>query len=88
MGKKLLFVFNPKSGKGLIKNYLIDIIDTMVKADYEVTASPMTMAGLSCEVTASAEQIPSTCTRMGWLRLRGLANTSLFSFENSLLIVL
>lgn len=38
MGKKLLFVFNPKSGKGLIKNYLIDIIDTMVKADYEVTA--------------------------------------------------
>ena len=37
MSKKLLFVFNPKSGKGLIKNYLVDIVDTMVKADYEVT---------------------------------------------------
>ena len=37
MNKKLLFVFNPKSGKGLIKNYLVDIVDTMVKADYEVT---------------------------------------------------
>ena len=37
MSKKLLFIFNPKSGKGLIKNYLVDIVDTMVKADYEVT---------------------------------------------------
>ena len=37
MSKKLLFVFNPKSGKGLIKNYLVDIVYTMVKADYEVT---------------------------------------------------
>ena len=37
MSNKLLFVFNPKSGKGLIKNYLVDIVDTMVKADYEVT---------------------------------------------------
>lgn len=38
MSKKLLFVFNPRSGKGLIKNYLVEIIDTMVKAGYEVTA--------------------------------------------------
>ncbi len=37
MSKKLLFVFNPRSGKGLIKNHLVDIVDTMVKADYEVT---------------------------------------------------
>ena len=36
MKKRLLFVFNPKSGKGLIKNYLVDIVDTMVKAGYEV----------------------------------------------------
>ena len=35
--KKLLFVFNPKSGKGLIKNYLLDIVDTMVKAGYDAT---------------------------------------------------
>ena len=37
MSKKLLFVFNPKSGKGLIKNHLVDIVDIMVKAGYEVT---------------------------------------------------
>lgn len=35
--KKLLFVFNPRSGKGLIKNHLLDIVDTMVKAGYETT---------------------------------------------------
>lgn len=35
--QKLLFVFNPKSGKGLIKNHLLDIVDVMVKAGYETT---------------------------------------------------
>ena len=34
---KLLFVFNPRSGKGLIKAHLVDIVDVMVKAGYEVT---------------------------------------------------
>ena len=38
--KKLLFVFNPFSGKALIKNHLLEIVDTMVKADYEVTIYP------------------------------------------------
>lgn len=37
MSKKLLFIFNPRSGKGLIKNSLVDIVDIMVKAEYEVT---------------------------------------------------
>ncbi len=37
MKKKLLFIFNPCSGKGQIKNKLMDIIDIMVKAGYEVT---------------------------------------------------
>ena len=37
MKKKLLFIFNPCSGKGQIKNKLMDVIDTMVKAGYEVT---------------------------------------------------
>ncbi|MBQ2706527.1 MAG: YegS/Rv2252/BmrU family lipid kinase [Agathobacter sp.] len=36
-GRKLLFVFNPKSGKGLIKNHLLEIVDAMVKAGYETT---------------------------------------------------
>lgn len=38
--RKLLFVFNPKSGMGLIKNQLLDIIDIMVKAGFEPTVYP------------------------------------------------
>lgn len=38
--KKLLFLFNPFSGKGLIKNKLLEIVDTFVKNEYEVTIHP------------------------------------------------
>lgn len=38
--RKLLFVFNPKSGKGLIKNQLLEIVDIMVKAGYDPTVYP------------------------------------------------
>ena len=38
-------VFNPFSGKALIRNCLLDIVDTMVKADYEVTIYPTQRAG-------------------------------------------
>lgn len=37
MVKKLLFIINPKSGKGQIKNHLLHIIDMFVKNDYDVT---------------------------------------------------
>lgn len=37
MNKKLLFIFNPHSGKGLIRNDLVDIVDTMIKAEFDVT---------------------------------------------------
>lgn len=40
MDKKMLFVYNPRSGKGLIKNKLADIIDIFTKAKYEVTVHP------------------------------------------------
>ena len=43
--KKLLFVFNPFSGKAQIKNQLLDIVDVMVKADYEVTIYPTQARG-------------------------------------------
>ena len=43
--KKLLFVFNPHSGKAQIRNQLLDILDTMVKAEYEVTAYPTQESG-------------------------------------------
>ena len=38
--KKLLFVFNPHAGKGMIKNNLCDIIDIFTKNGYEVMAYP------------------------------------------------
>ena len=47
MKKKLLFIFNPHSGKGLIKNKLLEIVDIMVKADYEVTIMLFTFTFLS-----------------------------------------
>lgn len=37
MSKKLLFIFNPRSGKGQIKPHLVDIVDVFVKAHYDVT---------------------------------------------------
>ncbi len=40
MGKKLLFVLNPFSGKAQIKHNLLKIIDTFVKAGWEVTVHP------------------------------------------------
>lgn len=40
MKKKLLFVFNPRSGKGQIKNRFVDILDLFVKHGYQVTAHP------------------------------------------------
>lgn len=37
---KLLFIYNPKSGKGLIKQHLSDIVDLMVKSGFAVTIYP------------------------------------------------
>lgn len=38
--KKLLFIFNPLSGKGQIKNKLMEIVDIFVKNNFEVTVYP------------------------------------------------
>ncbi len=45
MKRKLLFVLNPYSGKAQIKNQLLEIVDIMVKADYEVTVYPTQARG-------------------------------------------
>ncbi len=37
MSKRLLFIVNPRSGKGQIKEHLADILDIMVKAGYQVS---------------------------------------------------
>lgn len=38
--KKLLFIYNPHSGKGMVKNNLSDIIDCFVKNGYQVGIYP------------------------------------------------
>lgn len=35
--KRLLFIYNPHAGKGMMKNKLSDVIETYMKADFEVT---------------------------------------------------
>lgn len=45
MKKKLLFIFNPKSGKGLIKEHLVNIVDIMTKAGYKITIYPTQCQG-------------------------------------------
>lgn len=47
--KKLLFIYNPKAGKGKIRNSLIDILDTFTKAGYEVTVHPTQYEGEAIE---------------------------------------
>ncbi len=37
---KLLFIFNPHSGLGLVKNRLFEIVDIMVKAHFDVSIYP------------------------------------------------
>ena len=66
----------------------INEITTFENAVIMVTESPITMAGSSFEVTASAEQIPSTCTVTGLFMLIGLENTSLFLAENKFPILI
>ena len=38
--KRLLFIYNPRAGKELLKPKLSDVIDIFVKAGYEVTVYP------------------------------------------------
>lgn len=40
MNKKALFILNPHSGKGQVKNHLLEIVDILVKGGYEVTVYP------------------------------------------------
>lgn len=56
MEKKLLFIYNPRSGKGQIKGNLLDIIDVFVKAGYEVTARPTQYPGEAVELAANIRE--------------------------------
>lgn len=51
--KKMLFVFNPLSGKGQIKFHLLNIVDIFTRNGYEVTVHP-TQAKLDAYQTVSS----------------------------------
>ena len=38
--KQMLFIYNPNAGRGTFAPKLSDVIDTFVKADYEVVVRP------------------------------------------------
>lgn len=54
--KKLLFIYNPRAGKGQIKNNLLDILDIFTKAGYLVTARPTQYAGEAVELARDREE--------------------------------
>ena len=54
MKRKLLFIYNAHSGKGLIKNNLSDIMDVFTKADFEVSVYPTQKPGDATEKSAAS----------------------------------
>ena len=55
--KKMLFIYNPLSGKSQIRSNLLDIIDIFVKAGYEVTAHPTQCRGDATRTVIDREPI-------------------------------
>lgn len=55
--KKMLFVYNPKSGKAKIKNKLADILDVFTSGGYEVTTCPTQKSGDAVEMIANRKPI-------------------------------
>ena len=51
MGKRLLFIYNPKAGKAKIKNKLADILDVFARAGYEITVFPTQGKGDARHIT-------------------------------------
>ena len=55
--KKMLFIYNPKSGKAQIRNYLADILDVFAKAGYEVTVHPTQGSGDATQIMTCRKPI-------------------------------
>lgn len=57
MKKKLLFIYNPKSGKGNIKNHLAEIVEIFAEEEYEILIHPTQYAGEAIEVVEKQEEV-------------------------------
>lgn len=55
--KKMLFVYNPKSGKAQIRTKLADILDIFTKGGYEITVHPTQKKGDATEIVANRKPI-------------------------------
>lgn len=55
--KKMLFIYNPKSGKAQIRNHLADILDVFVNGGYEVTVYPTRKNGDAAKIMACRKPI-------------------------------
>lgn len=55
--KKMLFIYNPKSGKAKIRSKLADILDVFTGGGYEVTACPTQKSGDAVEMTANRKPV-------------------------------
>lgn len=51
--RKMLFIFNPRSGKGQIKNRLVEILDIFIKAGYQVMVHVTQGQGDACQTAAA-----------------------------------
>ena len=56
MPKKVLFIVNPHAGKGQIRNHLLEITDTLVKADCEVTVYTTQSQGDAIRITRERDK--------------------------------
>ena len=54
--KKMLFILNPKAGKGQIRNHLLQIVDTFIKGGYEVTIYVTQSEGDAMRVTRDRKE--------------------------------
>lgn len=54
--KDMLFIYNPKAGKALIRNHLVDILDVFVKDGYEVTVYPTQARGDAIKKTKKKKE--------------------------------
>lgn len=55
MGKKMLFVYNPKAGKAQIRSKLSDILDIFTTAGYEITIHPTQRRGDAIKVVENRD---------------------------------
>ena len=54
--RDMLFVYNPKAGKTMIRNNLLDVIDVFVKAGYEVTVRPTQGPGEAIDIVRNKKE--------------------------------